>query len=144
MPNRARVIARISDAFIDRLVAKVTEGFRGDVGVVPRQFLRELISVMDLVDEHEDFHPEKAYGFSMAKLDALSPEEQAALEGRATAVATCRHRRARAPDPPASPEPRDPPGGARTDLRLGGAATASARSRVRGANRPRSSVVLSR
>jgi DNA-binding transcriptional LysR family regulator len=44
------------------------------------------------------------------------------------------HRRARVP--------RDPPGGARTVLRLGGAATARPGSRVRGANRARSSVVL--
>jgi len=79
MPNRERVITRVTDAFIDRLVAKVTEGFRGDVGVVPRQFLRELVFVMDSVDENEDFLPDDAYGFS---LDALSPEEQAVMEGR--------------------------------------------------------------
>jgi hypothetical protein len=46
----------------------------------------------------------------------------------------CRHRRARVPDPPASPVPRDPPGGARTVLRLDGAAAARARAQVRGAN----------
>ncbi len=86
MPNRSRVVARVSDAFIDRLVTKVTEGFKGDVGVVPRQFLRELISVMDLVDEHEDFDPEKAYGFSIENLAVLNPEEQAALEGRGAAT----------------------------------------------------------
>jgi Sulfotransferase family len=34
----------------------------------------------------------------------------------------CRHRRARVPDPPASPGSRDPPGGAQTVLRLDGAA----------------------
>ena len=83
MPNRDRVMAKISDSFIDRLVAKVTEGFRGDVGVVPRQFLRELISAMDLVDEEVLYDPETAFGFSTAKLAALRPEEQAALEGRA-------------------------------------------------------------
>ena len=82
MPNRQRVIARVTDTFIDRLVAKVTEGFRGDVGVVPRQFLRELISVMDLVDVEDEFEPEKAYGFSTDKLAQLSPEEQSALAGR--------------------------------------------------------------
>ncbi|MCA9678857.1 MAG: BREX system ATP-binding protein BrxD [Myxococcales bacterium] len=85
MPNRERVITRVSDGFIDRLVAKVTEGFRGDVGVVPRQFLRELVNVMDLVDENEDFIPDDAYEF---KLDTLSPEEEAAMAGRAASSLT--------------------------------------------------------
>jgi P-loop Domain of unknown function (DUF2791) len=82
MPNRERVMTKISDAFIDRLVAKVTEGFRGDVGVVPRQFLRELINAMDLVDEDEAYDPSVQFGFSTARLERLQPEEQAALEGR--------------------------------------------------------------
>ncbi len=89
MPNRQRVITRVSDGFIDRLVAKVTEGFRGDVGVVPRQFLRELVNVMDLVDENEDYIPDDAYGFTMDKFAAtLSPEEAAAAAGRSVPVVT--------------------------------------------------------
>lgn len=87
MPNRARVMARVSDGFIDRLVAKVTEGFRGDVGVVPRQFLRQVIDVMDLVDEHEEYEPDRAFDFSPKALTGLSPEEQAALDGRGKAAA---------------------------------------------------------
>ncbi len=89
MPNRQRVITRVSDAFIDRLVAKVTEGFRGDVGVVPRQFLRELVNVMDLVDENDDYIPDDAYGFTMDKFAAtLSSEEAAAAAGRSVPVVT--------------------------------------------------------
>lgn len=89
MPNRQRVLSRVSDAFIDRLVAKVTEGFRGDVGVVPRQFLRELVNVMDLVDENDDYIPDDAYGFAMDKFTAtLSPEEAAAVAGRSAEVVT--------------------------------------------------------
>lgn len=87
MPNRQRVIDRVSDRFIEELVAKVTEGFRGDVGVVPRQFLRELVNVMDLVDVEEDYDPAKAYGFAMDRLAAVSPEEAAAAAGRAAAAA---------------------------------------------------------
>ena len=87
MPNRQRVLTRVSDTFIDRLVAKVTEGFRGDVGVVPRQFLRELVNVMDLVDENDDYIPDDAYGFAMDKFTAtLSPEEAAAVSGRPAEV----------------------------------------------------------
>jgi hypothetical protein len=87
MPNRERVLSRVSNQFIDRLVAQVTAGFKGDVGVVPRQFLRELVNVMDLVDENEDYFPDQAYKFSMASFQAsLSPEEQASADGRKLAA----------------------------------------------------------
>jgi len=81
--DRARLSSLVSDGFIEQLVAQVTEGFRGDVGVVPRQFLRELVHVMDLVDEYEEYVPAKAYKFTVdpAK-SALRPEEQAVLAGR--------------------------------------------------------------
>lgn len=77
-PQRARVEYKVSDEFIARLVDQVTEGFRGDVGVVPRQFLREFVHVMDLVDEHDEYDPMQQYAFQP---QALSPEEQAAQSG---------------------------------------------------------------
>lgn len=52
-----RVEAKVTRDVIDALVAKVTEGFRGDVGVVPRQFLRRLVDLMDLVEEDSAFEP---------------------------------------------------------------------------------------
>lgn len=76
--DQSRVDSRVSPEFIDRLVAEVTTGFKGDVGVVPRQFLREFITQMDLVEEHDDYVPMNEYGF---KPKALSPEEQHALSG---------------------------------------------------------------
>src|SRR5262249_49573829 len=85
MPNRARVMSRVSDQFIEQLVVHVTTGFRGDVGVVPRQLLRELINVMDTVDQHEDYDPSAEYNFTATKFAQLSPEETASLEGRAVA-----------------------------------------------------------
>lgn len=69
---------RIDARFIERLVAEVTRGFKGDVGVVPRQFLRELITQMDLVDEHPDYDPMAQYGFSP---EALSEEERDRISG---------------------------------------------------------------
>jgi len=68
----------MSVAFIERLVKEVTAGFKGDVGVVPRQFLRELVTQFDLVEEHEGYDPMREYGFAAT---ALSPEEQHALTG---------------------------------------------------------------
>lgn len=76
--DHARIDNRISGEFIDRLVADVTSGFKGDVGVVPRQFLRQFVTQMDLVDEHEDYDPIAECGFVAAE---LTPEEQHAISG---------------------------------------------------------------
>jgi hypothetical protein len=73
--DRARLIEKMSDKFIDRLIAEVTTGFRGDVGVVPRQFLRAFVNQMDLVDENMEYDPAQDYAFAC---DDLSPEEQVA------------------------------------------------------------------
>ena len=82
--DRARLAARVTDAFVGRLVEDVTAGFRGDVGVVPRQFVRALVHHMDLVDEHEDYDPSSAAGFEPAD---LRPEEQEAATGELAAIA---------------------------------------------------------
>ena len=76
--DRGRLDRKVSTEFIDRLVAQVTAGFKGDVGVVPRQFLREFVTQMDLVEEHHDYDPMTEYGFTPAELNA---EEQHALTG---------------------------------------------------------------
>jgi len=78
--ERSALDTRISTTFVQKLVAEVTAGFKGDVGVVPRQFLREFVTQMDLVDEHEDYDPAIAYGFSPS---ALNAEEEHALGGAA-------------------------------------------------------------
>ncbi len=82
--DRARLDSEISTEFVERLVAQITEGFKGDVGVVPRQFLRELVNQMDLVDEHDDYHPMQEYGFSPSQLSA---EEEHVLSGAALGLA---------------------------------------------------------
>jgi hypothetical protein len=74
--DRALLEERISDAFLERLVVEVTRGFRGDVGVVPRQFLRQLVEQMDLVEEDPDHDPMASYGFAPT---ALTPEEERRL-----------------------------------------------------------------
>lgn len=75
-PERHR--EKISDEFIDLLVAKVSEGFRGHVGLVPRHFLRELINKMDLVQQEPSYEPmamkNRAY-----EPRQLTPEEEAGL-----------------------------------------------------------------
>jgi hypothetical protein len=83
VPDRAAFEAKVTDRFLDQLVAEVTAGFRGDVGVVPRQFLRALVTAFNLVDENADFEPERDYTFTAPA--PLRPEESAAL-GVATAA----------------------------------------------------------
>lgn len=82
--DKSRLLSRISDRFIDRLVADVTKGFKGDVGVVPRQFLRAFVNEMDLVDQNEDYDPMQHKGFEPTW---LTPEEQQRVTGEAPAVA---------------------------------------------------------
>ncbi len=77
--DHARIDSRVSSEFIDRLVADVTKGFKGDVGVVPRQFLRQFVTQLDLVDENSDYDPMTEYGFQAAE---LTPEEQYAISGQ--------------------------------------------------------------
>ncbi len=62
--------ARATAEFIERLVAEVTKGFNGDVGVVPRQFLRHLVSVFDLVGENPGFDP-----MSMYRVEPVEPND---------------------------------------------------------------------
>jgi hypothetical protein len=64
-PDRAKLEAKITSQYIERLVAKVTDGFKGDVGVVPRQFLGHLVDVLDLASDPENdaFDPAAELGF---------------------------------------------------------------------------------
>jgi hypothetical protein len=78
--DHGRLDQKISTTFLERLVAEVSAGFKGDVGVVPRQFLREFVTQLDLVDEHVDYEPMSEYGFQATD---LSPEEQHVLSGTA-------------------------------------------------------------
>ena len=79
-----RVESRVTTEFIDRLVADVTRGFNGDVGVVPRQFLREFVSQMDLVEQEDEYDPMKEWGFAP---EELSAEEGLALLGSSAGAA---------------------------------------------------------
>lgn len=76
--DREHLKQRISDEFINRLVQEVTAGFKGDVGVVPRQFLREFVTQMDLVDENPEYVPMEQYGFQP---QSLNDQEKLLLSG---------------------------------------------------------------
>jgi hypothetical protein len=70
---------RLPKEFIERLADEVTKGFRGDVGVVPRQFLRTFANIVDILATNPDQDPFALLGFTPS---ALTVQEAAALEGR--------------------------------------------------------------
>lgn len=82
--NPARVRERVSEPFLEQLVEKTTSAFGGRVEVVPRLFLRELVDVMDRVDQYGDYDPFSAYNFAVSEAQ-MTPEELAALHGEDTA-----------------------------------------------------------
>ena len=81
--NQSHLDERIDTPFIERLIADITAGFKGDVGIVPRQFLREFVEQLDLVEDEPDYDPRKEYAFTLKadNSESLTPEEQAALSG---------------------------------------------------------------
>lgn len=82
--NKVRIYNLVDDDFLNSLCDLVTEGLRGDVGVIPRQFLRELITVLDLVEEHDgsdggkEYIPKEVYDFPSGELSA---EDQTLVDG---------------------------------------------------------------
>jgi len=67
--NQTALTTKVTSEFIEKLVAKVTTGLKGDVGVVPRQFLRQFVNVLDLASEHDEYDPMTAEGFEPSDLN---------------------------------------------------------------------------
>jgi P-loop Domain of unknown function (DUF2791) len=77
----ARLRRTVDDGFVTALVDQITEGFGGHVEVCPRVFLRELVDVLDRVDQFADFDPRAHYQLAIDEA-ALRPEELAARLGQ--------------------------------------------------------------
>src|SRR5690606_21544345 len=54
---------RFPQELIEQLVAEVSKGFRGDVGVVPRQFLRTYVDILDILADNPDQDAHALIGF---------------------------------------------------------------------------------
>jgi hypothetical protein len=74
---------RLPRELIEQLVDQVTEGFRGDVGVVPRQFLRTFVNVLDVLADDPDRNAHDLLGFEPTD---STDEERAILAGRSARV----------------------------------------------------------
>jgi hypothetical protein len=74
----ARVQERVSDPLIDALAKQVAGSLGGQVGIAPRLFLKKLVGdVLDRVEEHPDFDPQRHYQLSLASSE-LNEEERVA------------------------------------------------------------------
>jgi P-loop Domain of unknown function (DUF2791) len=68
--QRKQLTKKVTPEFIDLLVDKVTQGFGGDVGIVPRQFLRQLVNILDLAATEPEFDPMTDGGYDLVELSA--------------------------------------------------------------------------
>ncbi len=102
-----RLAERVDDAFLGALVRQVTSGFGGQVTLAPRLFLRELIDILDRVDQHPTWDPKSRYQLDLddAKLSAeeLAARHASDVDGQPAAGAG---RKASARKRPARKRPR--------------------------------------
>lgn len=75
---KTRIEARVSDQVINAIIDRVTGQLGQKVGVAPRIFLKRLVSVLDKVDEHEDYDPLEHEDFQIATSDMTSEERASA------------------------------------------------------------------
>lgn len=77
-PGRVRL--RVDDRLIDGLVQRMTAAFGGQVSIVPRLFLRDLVDRLDRVDQHADYDPGADLGLELDER-LLRVEERAVRHG---------------------------------------------------------------
>src|SRR5690606_18105579 len=70
---------RLPRELLEQLIDKVTTGLGGGVGVVPRQFLRTLVGILDILGDYPDQDAHALLGF---KPSELTDEEKAVMAGR--------------------------------------------------------------
>ena len=69
------------EAESERFSLRRQAGFGGKVTVAPRVFLRELVDIMDRVEQHDTYDPSAQYKLALNS-ETLTVEELAAKEGR--------------------------------------------------------------
>ncbi|GAB7048210.1 BREX system ATP-binding protein BrxD [Catenuloplanes indicus] len=74
-----RVRDLIDDTYLDQLARAVAGGLGGKVGIVPRLYLKKLVSdVLDRVDQFSDFDPRRHYAPTMTTAEMTDVERNAA------------------------------------------------------------------
>lgn len=72
-----RVRAGVTDEVVRQLAKGVAGQLGGKVGIAPRIFLKRLVGLIDQVDEHADFDPNKHFKL-VVDANEMTPEERAA------------------------------------------------------------------
>ncbi len=72
-----RVASKVGDGAIEGLARAVAGKLGGQVGIAPRIFLKRLVGLLDLVDEHPEFDPAEHYDLALDAAE-LTHEERAA------------------------------------------------------------------
>jgi hypothetical protein len=80
---RTRLESVLDTPTIGRIVDAVSGALGGDVGIVPRQFLREFVGVMDRIDEFPAYNVAETYSFDVGAAE-LAPEDRVRLDGPQT------------------------------------------------------------
>jgi P-loop Domain of unknown function (DUF2791) len=76
--DRSHLNTKVTPEFIDLLVSKVTEGLAGDVGIVPREFLRKFVDILDVTSTEPTFDPMKDSSYNLE----LNSEETRMIQGQ--------------------------------------------------------------
>jgi hypothetical protein len=72
-----RVRTDVDDDTVRALANSVSGQLGGKVGIAPRIFLKRLVGLLDQVDEHPDFNPQKHFQL-VVDVAEMTPEERAA------------------------------------------------------------------
>jgi len=77
-PAKARIVELVDDDYLEVLADAVAGRLGGKVGVAPRLFLRNLVDVLDRVDEHDKFDPRRDYTLTVENAELTAAEREAA------------------------------------------------------------------
>lgn len=71
---------RVSDLFVEFMIDEVTSKFGGRVDIVPRQFLRDFVNVLDKARQYPEYDPEAEYEYDRTASGELTSVEQDIIE----------------------------------------------------------------
>lgn len=77
--QRQAIERKVNQPFLDELVGEFSSAFQGQIHVTPRLFLRELVDVLDLVDQHEEYNPARDHKLNLGDASSLRAEEKGVL-----------------------------------------------------------------
>lgn len=73
-----RILKRVDEAMIRKLAGEVAGKLGGKVGIAPRIFLKRLVDLLDRVDEHAEFDPQRHFTWTVQPNELTDEEREAA------------------------------------------------------------------